>query len=228
MSLQLTRCLLATWLVACSPLLDADFDDLPAGALANGTLNLPGAPRGDQMAVSNRGGSIAIEDGVFDQHHLRIPTGEPAPAVTFRPVEGEAGTRVFVSYEALISGSSARGRIVFRNFDEDGNSDDIPDMTLDFLQEPAEPGEAPVTPTGWKMNGIVGEHSVLVSISADGGTFEVAVAGDSLIGSPGVFTFSATDGGWRAAPPNFEIVLTTDPGGGNGSYEVDNLRITEN
>lgn len=218
----------AICLVGCSPLLDANFNALPAGALANGVVNLPGAPSGDQMVVSNELGGITIEAGLFDQQHLRIPTGEPAPGVTFRPVRGGSGNRIFISYDALISGASARGRIVFHDLDARGGADAIADMTLDFLQGAAQLGEPPVTATGWKMNGIVGRHSVVVSISPDGDSFTATVAGDQISPSPMVFQFASVDGGWRADPPNFQISITTDAAGGSGSYQIDDLLITEN
>lgn len=218
----------AACLVGCSPLLDADFDDLPAGILANGTVNLPGSPSGDQMVVSSRDGSITIEGGVFEQKHLRIPTGDPAPAVRFRPVRGNTDARIFITYAALLTGAAARGRIIFHNLDDDGAPDDVPDMTLDFVPQAPQPGEPPVTPTGWKMNGIVGQHSVLLAISPDGGDHTATVAGDEIASSPNVFQFSSVDGGWRANPPRFEITLTTDPDAGAGAYEIDDLLITEN
>lgn len=220
--------MIAACLTGCSPLLDADFDGLPGGALANGTVNLPGAPDGDQMVLSNRGSSITIENGLFQQQHLRIPTGDPAPAVRFRPVRASANGQIFISYEGLLSGTSARGRIVFHNLDESGNADNLPDMTLDFVQQDAQLGEAPVTATGWKMNGIAGSHSVLLSISPDGGSFTARVVGNEVSNSPNLFQFTSTDGGWRASPPRFEVSITTDPTGGSGSYEIDNLLITEN
>lgn len=214
-------------LLGCSPLLDADFDALPGGSLDDGTVSLPGSPSGDQMIVSNQHGAITITDGVFQQQHLRVPTGDPPPAVRFHPVGGGGDRRIFISYSALITGASARGRIVFHNLDGNGNGDRVPDMTLDFLPAAAQVGESPVTATGWKMNGIVGSHSVVLSISPDGGAYTATVAGDEVVSSPSVFQFASIDGGWRANPPNFEISITTDPAGGSGSYQIDNLLIAE-
>jgi hypothetical protein len=225
------KCVLATLaisIVGCAPLLDASFNALPGGALGNGVVNLPGSPNGDDMVVSNQGASITIESGLFAQQHLRIPTGTSPPGVTFRPVRGNSDRRIFISYDALISGSSARGRIVFHNLDERGNADDIPDMTLDFFRADAQQGEAPVTATGWKMNSVVGKHSVVLSISPDGASYTATVAGDEVTNSPMIFEFASIDGGWHATPPNFEITITTDPDGGAGSYQIDDLLITEN
>lgn len=230
MTTKLWLSALATCKMGCSPLLDANFDGLSEGTVANGTLNLPGAPSGDQMLVSSEGGTIAIGDGVFDDRHLSIPTktGDGAqPAVTFRPVQGSSNSRIFISYDAVITGASARGRVVFHNMDAEGSSDRVPDMTLDFRKDDAQVGDSPVTPTGWRMHGIGGEHSVLISINPDGDEFSVYVTGDGVTNSPNIIHFSSTDDGWLANPPNFEITLTTDPGGGTGSYQIDNLLITE-
>lgn len=224
MARALARVALAACCVGCAPLLDADFNDFSEGTLSNGTFNLPGSPSGDQMVVSSGGSNITIEDGLFNQRHLRIPTGG---SVTFRPVEGSPNSRIFIAYNALITGSSARGRIIFHNLDENGAPDNTPDMTLDFVQADAQIGEAPVTSTGWKMNGIRGEHSVFISISPDGETFIATVAGAEVTNSPNILQFASTDNGWRANPPNFEFTLTLDPEAGAGAYQLDDVLVTE-
>ena len=174
---------LAVFWFGCSPLLDADFGSFSEGSLANGTTNLPGLPNGDQMVVAGEGGNLdlTIESGLFQGRHLRIPAGVAGgdrPSATFRPVDPSLDSQIYVSFRARLSNASTVGRLILHDLDFNPDSD----LTLDLEPEPAQLGDAPVTPTGWRMQGTAGSLRVFLAINPAGNRLGVSVARDGVSG----------------------------------------------
>jgi len=235
----LAALLAALLAAACAPLLQADFDDMAAGTLPAGAVDLPGAPSGDRLIVANFA-QVATPLGGAPDRRLYIHRNANTSVsgnhgeVYFDPLDAGGDRPIFFTWRGEVAGFESPGTsaplaaVKLRDL----SGPDQPNLfsKLTFRYGPGRlsvetPGHFVETAIGF---GVEGPHNVLLRIDPDGGyVFDIRGAGVSP--GAGVTHQGSLPAGVTVDPANIGITLTLDDAldAGGTVYVVDDMFVSD-